>query len=59
MGYAYGAAHAINAITTQADVRMKKVVQTRFLWGCVAVDVYGPNPRKNAGTYPFQKTRAL
>lgn len=28
-----------------------------FFSSYVAVDVYGPNPRKNTGSYPLQKTR--
>ena len=32
MNYAYGPAYAINAINTQADVRIKKMVQTRFFF---------------------------
>lgn len=57
MDYAHGPAYAINAIITEADVRIKKMVQTWFFSGYVAVDVYGPNLRKNTGSYPFQKTR--
>ena len=57
MDYAYCPAYAINAIITEADVRIKKNgPDLVFFSGYVAVDVCGPNPRKNTGSYPFQKT---
>ena len=58
MDFAYCPAYAINAIITEADVRIKKKwSRLGFFSSYVAVDVYGPNPRKNTGSYPFQKTR--
>lgn len=42
----YGTTSAINeTISTQADVRMKKLIQTRVFSGLGAIDLYDPKSK--------------
>lgn len=48
----YGTANAISEIITQANIRIKKLVQWWVFSGCKAIDVHGPKPVKmRVGTH--------